>query len=147
MEISLIIAVAGVVIGLTGIGLAIWQKLRIDKLTKLSGKDLESEFAKVVEDVAQNGQKVEELQRLVTEFTQRAESATQKVALERYDAYEDVGGAQSFVLVMLDAKNTGVLVNVIHGRTSTRVYGKKVVEGKVDATLSEEEEKALNSLV
>lgn len=147
MEISLYIAVAGIAIGLTGSLLALWQKTRIDKLTKMSGKDLENELDTITKRIKDNSLKVEALEKLVNKYLKRAEGATQKVALERYDAYADVGGSQSFVLAMLDAKNTGVLINVMHTRDSTRVYGKDVSDGKVSATLSAEEEKTLDTLI
>jgi len=147
MDISLYIAVAAGIIAVLGCVFAFWQKRRLDKVVNLGGEDLEKELAILKEKIQKNDKSAESLRREVSEYVKRAEGATQKVAIERYDAYEDVGGAQSFILVMLNAQNTGILVNVLHGRTGTRVYGKKVVEGKVDATLAEEETKVLNSLI
>jgi len=147
MDFTLYIAVAGVAIGVVGCVFAFTQKRRIDQVLNLGGKDLEKELSILKQKIEKNDKSAETLQREVSEYLNRAKGATQKVVLERYDAYEDVGGAQSFVLVMLDANNTGVLINVIHGRTSTRVYGKKVEAGKVEATLAEEETRALNSLL
>lgn len=147
MEISLYIAVAAGILGIAGCVFAYTQKRRIDKVFKLGGKDLEKELTILKEKISKNNTTAESLRRDVSEYFQRAEGAIQKTAFERYDAYEDVGGAQSFVLILLDAKDNGVLINAIHGRTGTRVYGKNVSQGKVETTLSEEERKALNSLI
>ncbi|HEX9374902.1 MAG TPA: DUF4446 family protein [Actinomycetota bacterium] len=67
----------------------------------------------------------------------------QRVALIRYDAFEDVGGRLSFSCAMLDDHGNGVVVTSINGRQDTRVYAKPVHEGTSDHNLSEEEIEAI----
>jgi len=77
------------------------------------------------------------------------ESAThlQKVKLRRFNPFDDTGGDQSFVLVLVDGKNSGVVISSLYSRSGTRWYAKEVVEGKgVEHTLSDEEEKALKDV-
>lgn len=70
----------------------------------------------------------------------------QKVGLVRFNPFKDTGGDQSFILALVDAENTGVVVSSLHTRTGTRWYAKGVVKGKgVEHELSEEEKKALKS--
>ncbi len=68
----------------------------------------------------------------------------QKVGLVRVNPFNDTGGDQSFILALVNAQDTGVVVSSLHTRTGTRWYAKAVVRGKgIEHELSAEEEKAL----
>lgn len=68
----------------------------------------------------------------------------QKVGLLRFNPFRDTGGDQSFILALVDARNTGVIISGLHTRTGTRWYAKHVIHGKGEEyALSVEEEKAL----
>lgn len=73
----------------------------------------------------------------------------QKTEFLRYNPFKDVGGNQSFSIVLLDANNSGVVITSLYSREGNRVYAKSVVNGSSDYSLSKEEkqliEKALNS--
>ncbi len=70
----------------------------------------------------------------------------QKVGLLRFNPFKDTGGDQSFILALLDANSTGVIISSLHTRSGTRWYAKNVVKGKgVDYELSSEETQALKS--
>lgn len=68
----------------------------------------------------------------------------QKVGLLRFNPFKDTGGDQSFILSLVDGKDTGVIISGLYSRSGTRWYAKKVVEGKgVEHELSEDEKRAL----
>ena len=69
--------------------------------------------------------------------------SVRKVALLRYDAFEDVGGRLSFSCAMLDDHGTGVVLTSINGRQETRVYAKPINEGRSTYNLSSEEDEAI----
>lgn len=70
----------------------------------------------------------------------------QKVGLLRFNPFKDTGGDQSFILALVDAKDTGVIISSLHTRTGTRWYAKHVIGGKgTEYELSHEEEEALKS--
>lgn len=70
----------------------------------------------------------------------------QKVGLLRFNPFKDTGGDQSFILALVDAHNTGVIISSLHTRTGTRWYAKHVINGKgAEYELSKEEEEALKS--
>jgi hypothetical protein len=71
------------------------------------------------------------------------EGSVRRVALLRYDAFEDVGGQLSFSCAMLDDHGTGVVVTSINGRQETRVYAKPVTHRTSTYNLSLEEEEAI----
>jgi hypothetical protein len=66
-----------------------------------------------------------------------------RVAVVRYDAFEDMGGALSFSAALLDELGDGVIVSAINGRTETRTYAKAVRGGTSEHHLSDEEALAI----
>jgi len=69
----------------------------------------------------------------------------QKIGLLRFNPFKDTGGDQSFILSLLDAHNTGVVISGLYSRTGTRWYAKKIKEGLgMDHELSDEEIKAIH---
>src|SRR5213592_4502607 len=71
------------------------------------------------------------------------EGSVRRVALLRYDAFEDVGGRLSFSCAMLDEHGTGVVITSINGRQETRVYAKPVTARTSSYNLSAEEVEAI----
>jgi hypothetical protein len=71
--------------------------------------------------------------------------AVQRVALVRYNPFEDTGGNQSFAIALLDANDDGLVVSSLHARQGTRVYAKSIAAGRSDAALSAEEAEALRT--
>lgn len=72
-----------------------------------------------------------------------SEKSIQKVGLLRFDAFEDMGGKQSFALALLNGKGDGVVLSSLYGREESRVYAKPVKGGLSEYTLSKEEEIAV----
>jgi len=71
------------------------------------------------------------------------EAGVRRVALVRYDAFDDVGGRLSFSCALLDERGTGIVLTSINGRQDTRVYAKPVSEGTSSYNLSLEEDEAI----
>ena len=67
----------------------------------------------------------------------------QRWALQRYKAFANVGGDQSFSLVLMDRNGDGVMLSSIYGRDESRVYAKSISGGKANYPLSEEEQQVL----
>jgi hypothetical protein len=68
----------------------------------------------------------------------------QKIGLIRFNPFKDTGGDQSFILALLDAKDTGVVITALYSRSGTRWYAKRVVDGKgSEHDLSDDEKQAL----
>ena len=62
-----------------------------------------------------------------------------KYGVEKYDAFEDVGGKLSFALAMLD--------KAVHSRDNCFLYLKEIVKGESYVMLSQEEVEALRKAV
>ena len=67
--------------------------------------------------------------------------------VEKYDAFDDVGGKLSFALALLDRENTGVILNAVHSRDNCFLYLKEIVKGESYVMLSQEEVEALRKAV
>ncbi len=67
-----------------------------------------------------------------------------KMSLVKYDAFQEMGGNLSFIVVLLTSSNDGFIINSVHStREGCYIYGKKVIKGKCEIDLSEEERRAL----
>jgi hypothetical protein len=70
-----------------------------------------------------------------------------KYGVEKYDAFDDVGGKLSFALALLDKNNTGIILNAIHSRDNCFLYLKEIFKGESYVMLSQEEVEALRKAV
>ncbi len=71
-------------------------------------------------------------------------TAYQKIGIVKYDAFKEIGGKLSFVLVLLTAEDNGVIINSMHStKEGCYTYAKEVMNGEVNVILSEEEQQAL----
>ncbi len=67
----------------------------------------------------------------------------QAVAINRYSAFTDTGGDQSFSIVMTDGQGNGLVLSSLHGRNGTRLYAKPLSAWESEYNLSEEELQAI----
>ena len=66
------------------------------------------------------------------------------IHLVRFNPFAELGGDQSFILVLLDSHLNGVIVTSLHAKETTRVYAKPIKNGAaLDVVLSKEEKIAL----
>ncbi|MDT0303958.1 DUF4446 family protein [Streptomonospora wellingtoniae] len=71
--------------------------------------------------------------------------AVRDVAMVRYDALEEMSGARSFSLALLNAVGDGVVMTSINGRTESRTYAKSIGQGRAEEALSPEEYRAIRA--
>lgn len=69
------------------------------------------------------------------------------VGLVRYDAFDDVGGGQSFSLAVCDENGDGAIITSQVGRMDCRVFGKTLRSGRSDVSMTAEEEQAIEEAV
>lgn len=65
-------------------------------------------------------------------------------AVQRFNAFDDVGSDLSFSVAILDGEGTGLIFTSLYGRDESRTYAKKVLGGASASRLSAEEESVLN---
>jgi hypothetical protein len=87
---------------------------------------------------------VEDLRSRVADQAEVLAGCIRRVGVVRFNAYDDVGGEQSFSLVLLDDKKNGLAVSSLYGRQDSRLYAKRITNGEAERPLSEEERGALD---
>jgi hypothetical protein len=98
-------------------------------------------IAKAVES---NQLRIEGLTRNFEELTEKSHCFFQYRGLVRYDAFEDIGGQQSYSLCLLDGNKNGVILTYLTGRNSTRSYTVAISGGVPSRKLSDEETAAMD---
>jgi hypothetical protein len=108
----------------------------------------------LVEKVANQALEIEELSRRLDEQVAQKDyladvlaGSVQRVAVIRYDAFDDMGGKLSFSIALLDENGDGVVLTSIYGRNENRTYAKAVRGGASSHVLSNEETEALRRAV
>lgn len=118
-------------IWLVGISILVWQNERFcRKVFPNKRGDFREKFEEILSEI-----------RWVRDFKKQTDGYFQKMALKRYNPYEDTGGNQSFSISILDGKNNGVVITSLHSRVGTRVFAKPVKGGKEENFQFSQEEK------
>lgn len=118
-----------------------------NNLVKATHRDnLSDALNKILEELNLNKRKIGELEITLQKQIDQSIYHVQKVGLVRFNPFADTGGDQSFVLAILDATESGIVLSSLHSRGATHWYAKNVKDGKgVDHKLSDEEEKAIRN--
>lgn len=104
------------------------EKLLIDCVAK--AESIDEKYAKILE--------------IVQDMQKNMQFCCQKVGIVRYNPFEEMGGNLCFAVAILDAENTGIVINGIHSRTGTFTYAKPVELGVSTYILSKEEQEAID---
>lgn len=94
------------------------------------------ELRKAKEDLAELTEKHRALR-------EQVKGCLQTVKLERYDAFDAMGGKMSYSLLLADENKNGVIITSMYGREESRSYAKDLKAGKSEYTLAEEEKALL----
>lgn len=109
-----------------------------------NGKNLEKAILdkfSAIDDLTEDSKRIHQQ---LENIDVRLINAYQKIGLVKYDAFKEIGGKLSFVLVLLTAENDGFLLNSMHStREGCYTYTKEIVNGEAFVILSEEEQQAL----
>jgi hypothetical protein len=140
------VAVAAVALASAGLAFAQLSSIRRAQEVLLGG----NAKADVVEFAVSLQARIEDLHGAVDEIAaalarvdRRIDDSLSRVALVRYDAYEDTGGHQSASVALLDSGRTGIVITAIQGRDYARVYVKQLERGRASIALSPEEQQAV----
>lgn len=118
-----------------------------NRLTKGSNhKSFKSILEDILAKIDLHGSDIEQLKKYCDNLLREGNLHIQKVGLLRFNPFKDTGGDQSFILSLVDANDTGIIISALYSRSGTRWYAKKVINGKgSDYELSEEEKKVLKA--
>lgn len=109
-----------------------------------NAKSLEESIAKRLEEI--EGLKEDRIKIMgrLDVLEAKALCAYQKVALLKYDAFQEMGGKLSFTICMLDGNEDGFLLTSMHSsREGCYTYVKEIIKGEAFVLLSQEEKQTL----
>ena len=123
------------------------RKRYVEFMTGESGKSLEYTIYKRFREIdkLKAGQKDNDAQiAIIYDMLRRNYS---KVGIYKYDAFNVEnslsGGSISFALTLLNSRDNGFILNVIHNRAGCHVYLKEIKEAVCEQVLAEEEKISL----
>ena len=121
---------------------------RIDNLTSgEGGESLEAELDQIIMDnerlLKDSAKNTDDIRKIFS----RLKTVYQKMAIVKYDAYDQLGGEMSAVVVILDENNNGVLINNVYSTEGGYVYTREIENGKCKHELGAEEQEALTKAV
>jgi len=126
---------------------------RLSKLYKKfmageNGKSLESKFISRFSDLDMLKAEANRLSKELDKVKENLLTCYQKIGVVKYDAFREMGGKLSFVLVLLDKENNGFLLNSVHSsREGCYTYLKEIIKGESFIELSTEEKSALEQAI
>lgn len=110
-----------------------------------SARSLEESIMKRLNEIDQLKSDNTETKKQLGILHAKSSQAYQKVALHKYDAFQEMGGKLSFSLCMMDAKENGFMLTSMHSsREGCYTYVKEIINGEAFVLLSEEEKLTLN---
>ena len=121
---------------------------RYQKLTKgVKSGSLDKIIQKLLADQEKSQKEIASGRGEIALIKDRAKNYFQKMALVRYNPFNQTGGNQSFSLALLDEENNGIVISSFHSREGTRLYAKTVSFGKTDEAFSKEEKAAIKEAI
>ena len=144
---NLTLVIAGVFfIWLLVLTIFFWQMFsHYSRLAKgASNKNLKSILEDILSKIDLHNKDIESIKKYCDNLERDGLLHVQKIGLHRFNPFKDTGGDQSFVLSLVDASDTGIIISALYSRSGTRWYAKRVVNGKgADHELTDEEKKVL----
>lgn len=116
---------------------------RLHSMTRGAEGNLEEVLQAHLDTVQMTSRRMDVLEQTVAVLQSQMPTCLRHAHLIRYDAFDDVGGEQSFSLALLDAQGSGVVLTSVHSRSDMRVYAKSVQAGRASHPLSQDEERLL----
>ena len=143
----IIIALLAIVVILIGVMISNGMRLtRLERKYKMfmKGSDaqsLEKTFVRKFAQIDRLYEAKEDHEHAIKTLEQHFKVIFSKYGVEKYDAFDDVGGKLSFALALLDKDNA------VHSRDNCFLYLKEIVKGESYVMLSQEEVEALRKAV
>ena len=144
------IAIGAGVLALAALAFAavVWSRLRAIRLAQqaLLGRgssDLVDFAVSLQGRIDETNRKLDDVAGGIAQLDRRVDGVVSRVAVVRYDAYENTGGHQSASVALLDASRTGIVLTAIQGRDYARLYVKELDRGRSPVALSPEEREAV----
>ena len=146
-----VIAIAAAAVAVVGIVIAAALHMRLRRVRNAQlallgngGRDLVDFAVSLQGRVDGLHRTIDEVAAALSRLERRVDSTVSRLAVVRYDAYENTGGHQSASVALLDNSRSGVVLSAIQGRDYARIYVKELDDGRAAVSLSPEEQQAVD---
>ncbi len=113
-------------------------------------KKKEDDFPENIEDLLKDFKKIKEdnqkIKKEIKDIKERQRFFLQNIKMTRFNPFHKEGGNQSFALALLDENKDGVVITSLYTKDGSRVYGKPIINGKSEYSLSKEEERVIKDV-
>ncbi len=116
---------------------------RYQKILALADDADEATIAQLLARFEDQETRLGQAEATVAQLHQALTHTIQGYGVVRYNAFENVGGEQSFSLALVDEEGNGALLTGLHARADTRVYAKSLAQWRSTYSLSAEEQQVL----
>lgn len=107
------------------------------------GKSLEGRMLSRFRALEHLGEEIDGCKERIDELEAARDTAFKKMALQRYDAFQEMGGKLSYSFCLLNDDNDGVILTTMHNREGCYTYMKEIIKGNTFTLLSDEEKSVL----
>ncbi len=140
------------VLTLLALIVAIFAHIKLGKIRKKRESRLEDgRVGDIIDCLSTHNDNLSRLESLMSQLSSNQailrddiDGCLSKVGIVRFNAFDDVGGEQSFALALLDSRDNGVVISGLYGREDSRIYAKSISNGESERNLSTEEKRALD---
>ncbi|NLH98873.1 MAG: DUF4446 family protein [Chthonomonadales bacterium] len=105
--------------------------------------NLEEVLLQHVDELRSYADRIARLETHADATSRELQGCVQHIGVVRFDAFDDVGGQQSFACALLDRHRNGVVISGIYARSDLRVYAKRLDRGVPNVPLTKEETEAV----
>jgi hypothetical protein len=145
--VRLTIGVAVIAVLIIGVVLLVQWKRQRTLLATMFGQAADQSFYEHIDTLTrafdQQTTTDKELRAACAAIEQTSHSFYDSVDVEHYDAFAGQAGKLSFSLLLLSRNGSGIILTSLTSTTGSKVYVKRVENGKSDTALSHEEEDLL----
>jgi hypothetical protein len=108
------------------------------------GASLESTMRTLLQDHETSVRHHHELSSFVKNIHNRVTDSHRGFSLIKYNAFDTVGGNQSFSLALLDEKGTGMVLSSLYNRERSNIFAKPITSFSSEIELTPEEQLVLS---
>ncbi|WP_067622161.1 DUF4446 family protein [Alicyclobacillus acidiphilus] len=108
-----------------------------------SSADLEQVFSATADAVTRLERELDEARAQMSIMEETLRKKVSTPAIQRYNAFSEVGSDLSFSVALVDGEGDGVVLTSIYGREDSVTYGKPVTAGDSSYLLTEEEQSVI----
>lgn len=153
LQSAMLISIGAALFGIVSLSVSLVLVLRVRSMRRrlaafLSGKEgqnLETFILEQDKRIEAAEGEIRDLYHAAEELYRLGQEGISRTEVVRFNPFKEVGGNQSFVIALLNGRNTGFVLSSLHTREGTRIYAKPVVKGAEteEHPLSKEEKYAI----